>query len=270
MRLRGRKFKQGLEAQTDLVVLEPQKLKGRWSEFFGNDRPIMIEIGMGKGRFITQMSARNPEINYIGMDMFDELLQRGSEKARAIWREKGEERVPNLALVRGNAEFLEDMFEPGELTRIYLNFSDPWPKSKHGKRRLTHPLFLMRYKRLLSDIGEIHFKTDSLSLFEFSLNSFADTGLQLRNVSLHLHRDELREDLVMTEYETKFVGLGQPIYRLEAVIGARALAEHRERLDAEHADQERRAEEALARRKAGLAIAGDADEELEAEEDRAD
>ncbi|MEK0317398.1 tRNA (guanosine(46)-N7)-methyltransferase TrmB [Cohnella sp. 56] len=267
MRLRGRKFKQGLEEQADLVVLEPQKLKGRWHTFFGNDRPIMIEIGMGKGRFITQMSARNPDINFIGMDMFDELLQRGSEKARAVWREKGEERVPNLALVRGNAEFLEEMFEPGELTRIYLNFSDPWPKSKHGKRRLTHPLFLMRYKRLLSDIGEIHFKTDSLSLFEFSLNSFADAGLQLRNISLHLHRDELREDLVMTEYETKFVGLGQPIYRLEAVIGARALAAYREQLDAGHAEQERRAEEALARRRSGQAAVPDEDEDEEREAD---
>lgn len=256
MRLRGRKFKQGLEEQKDLVVLEPQRLKGRWREFFGNDRPIMIEIGMGKGRFITQMSVRNPEINYIGMDMFDELLQRGSEKARAVWREKGEERVPNLALVRGNAEYLEEMFEPGELTRIYLNFSDPWPKSKHGKRRLTHPLFLLRYKRLLSDLGEIHFKTDSLSLFEFSLNSFAETGLQLRNISLHLHRDELREDLVMTEYETKFVGLGQPIYRLEAVVGELALTDYRAGLQDKLAAEQARAQAALQRRRGALTAEG--------------
>ncbi|MCC3375587.1 tRNA (guanosine(46)-N7)-methyltransferase TrmB [Cohnella sp. REN36] len=241
MRLRGRKnIRESLEAQPELVILEPQKWKGRWHEFFGNDHPIHIELGMGKGRFISQNSVLRPHINYIGMDIFDELLRRGSEKARAAWAEKGHDRVPNLALVRGNVEYLEQMFEPGELERIYLNFSDPWPKSKHGKRRLTHPRFLLKYKQLLSDIGEIHFKTDSRSLFEFSLNSFSDTGLQMRNISLDLHRDELREDLVMTEYETKFVGMGQPIYRLEAVLGEKALQEHRRQIAEAFAASERK------------------------------
>jgi tRNA (guanine-N7-)-methyltransferase len=143
MRLRGKKnVRESLEQQPDLVVLEPQQWRGRWHEFFGNDAPIHVELGMGKGQFISRMSANNPQINYIGMDIFDELLRRGSEKARAVWREKGHEgRVPNLALVRGNVEYLELMFEPGELSRIYLNFSDPWPKSKHARRRLTHPGF---------------------------------------------------------------------------------------------------------------------------------
>ncbi|QJD88456.1 tRNA (guanosine(46)-N7)-methyltransferase TrmB [Cohnella herbarum] len=229
MRLRGRKnIRESLERQPDLVVLEPQKLKGRWHEFFGNDNPIRIECGMGKGQFISRMSANNPDINYIGMDIYDELLRRGSEKARALWKnEKGQDDVPNLALVRGNVEFLEMMFEPGELERIYLNFSDPWPKSKHGKRRLTHPRFLKKYKEVLSDIGEIHFKTDSLSLFEFSLNSFSAVEYQMRNISLDLHRGGIREDLVLTEYETKFVGQGMPIYRLEAVIGEKVQREHR-------------------------------------------
>lgn len=230
MRLRGRKnmFRESLERQPDLVVLEPQALKGRWHEFFGNDNPIHIECGMGKGQFISRMSGNNPHINYIGMDMYDELLRRGSEKARKLWKnEKNADEVPNLALVLGNVENLEEMFEPGELERIYLNFSDPWPKSKHGKRRLTHPRFLMKYKEVLSEIGEIHFKTDSLSLFEFSLNSFSDTEIQMRNISLDLHRNGLREDLVLTEYETKFVGQGMPIYRLEAVVGAKVQGEHR-------------------------------------------
>lgn len=229
MRLRGRKnIRESLEQQPDLVVLEPQKLKGRWHEFFGNDHPIHLECGMGKGQFISTMSCNNPQLNYIGMDIYDELLRRGSEKARALWKAKNNTGdVPNLALVRGNAEFLEEMFEPGELQRVYLNFSDPWPKAKHARRRLTHPRFLRKYAAVLSDIGEIHFKTDSLSLFEFSLNSFSAAQIQMRNISLDLHRDSLREDLVMTEYETKFVGQGMPIYRLEAVVGERVIHEHR-------------------------------------------
>ncbi len=241
MRLRGRKnIRESLEAQPELVVLEPNKWKGKWREFFGNDRPIHVELGMGKGRFISTQSVRNPDINYIGMDMYDELLRRGSEKARAAWREAGADRVPNLALVRGNVEFLEDMFEPGELERIYLNFSDPWPKSKHARRRLTHPRMLEKYKLALNERGEIHFKTDSLTLFEFSLNSFSDCGLQMRNISLHLHRETLREDLVLTEYEAKFVGLGQPIYRLEAVVGERAIADNADRIASERAAERKR------------------------------
>ncbi|BBI32130.1 tRNA (guanine-N(7)-)-methyltransferase [Cohnella abietis] len=242
MRLRGRKnIRESLEKQPDLVVLEPEKLKGRWHEFFGNDNPIRIECGMGKGQFISRMSANNPDINYIGMDIYDELLRRGSEKARALWKsEKGVDEVPNLALVRGNVEFLEKMFEPGELERIYLNFSDPWPKSKHGKRRLTHPRFLMKYKHVLSDIGEIHFKTDSLTLFEFSLNSFSDIEYQMRNISLDLHRNGIRDDLVLTEYEAKFVGQGKPIYRLEAVIGEKIQQEHRTLVAEDLAEQARR------------------------------
>lgn len=229
MRLRGRKnIRESLEQQPDLVVLEPHEYRGRWHEFFGNDRPIHAELGMGKGQFISRMSANNPDINYIGMDIYDELLRRGSEKARALWKEeKGLDEVPNLALVRGNVEELDLMFEPGELQRVYLNFSDPWPKSKHARRRLTHPRFLMKYKYVLSEIGEIHFKTDSLSLFEFSLNSFSDTEIQMRNISLDLHRHGVRDDLVLTEYETKFVGQGMPIYRLEAVIGDKIREQHR-------------------------------------------
>ena len=241
MRLRGRKtVREQLERQKDLIVFEPQKLKGRWREFFGNDNPIHIECGMGKGQFISRLSASNPHLNYIGMDMYDELLSRASEKARALWKEeKKSDIVPNLALVRGNVEELENMFEDGELERVYLNFSDPWPKSKHGKRRLTHPRFLSKYKRALNEAGEIHFKTDSLSLFEFSLNSFSDARLQMRNVSLDLHRNGVREDLVLTEYEAKFVGQGKPIYRLEAVVGERAVEEHRRRV-AEELDKQLR------------------------------
>ncbi|MFC4776865.1 tRNA (guanosine(46)-N7)-methyltransferase TrmB [Paenibacillus sp. GCM10023252] len=228
MRLRGRKgIRESLEAQPELVVLDASEHKGRWHEFFGNDRPIYVELGMGKGRFISEMSARNPEINFIGVDMYDELIRRASEKARLAWQERGFEEPQNLALLRANIEGIETMFAPGELTRIHLNFSDPWPKSKHARRRLTHPRFLAKYMELLNERGEIHFKTDSQSLFEFSLNSFAEMELVMRNISLHLHKDGPREDLVFTEYETKFMEKGQNIYRLEAVIGAAALADHR-------------------------------------------
>ncbi|MFF2091118.1 tRNA (guanosine(46)-N7)-methyltransferase TrmB [Paenibacillus sp. NPDC058174] len=228
MRLRGRKgIRESIEAQPELVVLDAAPHKGKWHEFFGNDNPIYIELGMGKGRFISHMSARNPEINFIGVDMYDELIRRASEKARAVWEEKGEQSPPNLALLRANIEHIENMFDPGELERIHLNFSDPWPKSKHARRRLTHPRFLAKYAQLLNERGEIHFKTDSQSLFEFSLNSFAEVEMQLRNISLHLHKEGPREDLVFTEYEMKFMGKGQPIYRLEAVIGETALEQYR-------------------------------------------
>jgi len=241
MRLRGRKnIRESLEAQPDLVVLEPQKWRGKWREFFGNDRPIYAELGMGKGQFISRMSILHPDINFIGVDIYDELLRRASEKARAAWRELGHDRVPNLALVRGNVEYLEQMFAPGEISRIYLNFSDPWPKKKHAKRRLTHPRYLLKYRTVLNEDGEIHFKTDSMTLFEYSLNTFSDAGLQMRNITLDLHRDGVREDLVMTEYETKFHSQGKPIYRLEAVVGARAIEENRQRIAREWEKEMRR------------------------------
>ncbi|AFH59750.1 tRNA (guanosine(46)-N7)-methyltransferase TrmB [Paenibacillus caseinilyticus] len=240
MRLRGRKgIKEALEAQPELVVLEPEMYKGKWSEAFGNDRPIHVEFGMGKGRFISQLSALNPEINYIGVDMYDELIRRGSEKAKESREEHGGD-LSNLRLVRFNIEHIENMFEAGEIERIYLNFSDPWPKKRHARRRLTHAGFVNKYRVILNERGEIHFKTDSRSLFEFSLNSFCDLGIRLRNISLDLHAEGLRTDLVMTEYETKFSGKGMPIFRLEAVIGQQALDRHLDSLqrrEREEADE---------------------------------
>lgn len=229
MRLRGRKgIRESLESQPELVVLDAAPHRGKWKQFFGNDNPIYVELGMGKGQFISQMSVRNPHINFIGVDMYDELLRRASEKARLAWEEKEVPHPPNLALLRANIEGIETMFAPGELERIYLNFSDPWPKSKHARRRLTHERFVTKYREILNENGEIHFKTDSVSLFEFSLNSFADMELVMRNISLNLHKDGPREDLVFTEYETKFYEKGQPIHRVEVVIGEEALRKHRE------------------------------------------
>ncbi|MFC5648279.1 tRNA (guanosine(46)-N7)-methyltransferase TrmB [Paenibacillus solisilvae] len=239
MRLRGRKgILESLEAQPELVVLDAAPLKGRWRDFFGNDKPIYVELGMGKGRFISDMSVRNPHINFIGIDMYDELIRRASDKARLAWEAHGAPQTPNLALLRANIEKIEDIFGSNEIERIHLNFSDPWPKAKHGRRRLTHPRFVAKYIEILNDKGEIHFKTDSQSLFEFSLNSFSDMELHMRNISLHLHKETLRDDLVLTEYEAKFVEKGNNIHRVEVVIGEKALAAHREaKLAAQIIDQ---------------------------------
>lgn len=232
MRLRGRKgIRENLEMQTDLVILDPSNYKGRWAEVFGNDRPIYIELGMGKGQFISGMSVKYPDVNFIGMDMYDELVRRSSEKVRTIWEEQGG-KPDSVRLALGNIESLEDFFDENEIERIYLNFSDPWPKAKHGRRRLTHPRFLDKYKHVLNDEGEIHFKTDSRDLFQFSLNAFAAKGLQMNNISLSLHGQGIAENNVMTEYESKFVGQGMPIHRVEVVIGEKALARyHKHKMD---------------------------------------
>lgn len=233
MRLRGRKgIREAIERQQELVILTPSDYKGRWAEFFGNDKPIHVELGMGKGKFIAEMSVLHPDINFIGVDMYDELVRRASEKARiAADREDGG--APhNLALARMNIERIEEAFAEGEIERIYLNFSDPWPKKKHARRRLTHSGFVHKYEQLLNERGEIHFKTDSRTLFEFSLNTFADLGLRMRNISLDLHADGPAPNNVMTEYESKFSGRGFPIHRMEVVIGGSALQKHLEQLKA--------------------------------------
>ena len=228
MRLRGRKgIREDIERQSDLVILNPKEYKGKWAEVFGNGKPIHAELGMGKGRFISQMSLKHPEFNFIGIDMYDELIRKASDKARAS-REglDDQEGISNLRLVLCNIEYLEEVFAEGELERIYLNFSDPWPKKRHARRRLTHRGFLEKYIRLLNERGEIHLKTDSQLLFEFSLNSFADSGLRMRNISLNLHAEGPHPDHVMTEYEMKFSGQGMNIHRCEVVVGAKALEEH--------------------------------------------
>ncbi|MEC0238595.1 tRNA (guanosine(46)-N7)-methyltransferase TrmB [Paenibacillus dokdonensis] len=230
MRLRGRKgIRENLEQQEGFVILDPRSYKGKWHTLFGNDHPIYVELGMGKGQFISQMSFRNPDINFIGIDMYDELIRRASEKARWAWSERNVEDPPNLRLALANVEFLEEVFAEGELERIFLNFSDPWPKAKHARRRLTHPRFLEKYRGLLNANGEIHLKTDSQTLFEFSLNAFADYGLQMTNISLNLHREGPNEAHVMTEYETKFFGQGVHIHRCEAIVGDEALERYQER-----------------------------------------
>ncbi|HEX7055904.1 MAG TPA: tRNA (guanosine(46)-N7)-methyltransferase TrmB [Bacilli bacterium] len=218
MRLRGNKrVKEWMERENRLIVRDHKQNKGKWREFFGNDKPIFAELGMGKGGFISEMSLLHPEANFIGIDMYDLLIGRAAELAFRLWREQRGGEPDNLALMRMNIEYLEEAFADGEIERIYLNFSDPWPKARHARRRLTHPRFLQKYMRILNERGEIHFKTDSPSLFEFSLNAIAETGLKMRNISLDLHKNGNIPGNVMTEYEKKFVQQGKNIFRLEIV-----------------------------------------------------
>ena len=210
MRLRNKPWAEDyLNEHQDLVVPNPEDYKGRWNELFGNDNPVHIEVGTGKGQFITGMAQANPDINYIGIELFDSVIVIAAKKAVDAGQPS------NLRLLNVNGSKLEEYFAKGDVSRVYLNFSDPWPKTRHAKRRLTHAGFLSLYENVLIDNGEIHFKTDNRGLFEYSLISMTDYGMQLKLVSLDLHNDDV-EDNIMTEYEEKFSSKGQPIYRLEA------------------------------------------------------
>lgn len=207
MRLRNVKGSRELIAENKYVI-EETGMKGKWHEIFGNKNPIHIEIGMGKGKFITELAKRNPQINYIGIEKYSSVLVRAIEK-----REK-EEDMQNLYFIRMDAEYIEDVFDKGEVAYIYLNFSDPWPKDRHAKRRLTSEQFLSRYKNILSDGGGVTFKTDNTALFDFSLEEADKAGWKKVNVTRDLHNSEFAEGNVMTEYETKFSEMGNPIYRM--------------------------------------------------------
>lgn len=191
------------------LVKEPEKFKGIWKkEFFQNDNPLHIEIGTGKGTFINTLAARNSQINYLGVEKVEDVLLKAVQKCYT-------NNLPNLAFLWIDVNNIVDYFSPGEVDRLYINFCDPWPKNRHTKRRLTYKEFLLMYKKILSDQGEIHFKTDNEGLFEFSLNEFSDQGWRLKNISLDLYKN-LPDDNIATEYEEKFVQKGNKIFRLEA------------------------------------------------------
>jgi len=211
MRVRNRKgATELLEAHPQYVMLNPADAKGRWQEIFGNDHPIHVEVGSGKGAFVSGMAKANPEINYIGIDIQKSVLSYALDKVLAT-------DVPNIKLLWVDGSDLTDYFEEGEIDRLYLNFSDPWPKKRHEKRRLTYQSFLATYQQILPENGEIHFKTDNRGLFEYSLVSFSQYGMKLKGVWLDLHASDF-EDNVLTEYEQKFANKGQVIYRVEAAF----------------------------------------------------
>ena len=198
-------------AQSKYVVHEPEKCKGKWKEVFGNDRPIHIEIGMGKGKFIMGMAEANPDINYIGIEKYSSVLLRAIQKME-------ENELPNVVFIRMDAEDICEVFDKGEIDKIYLNFSDPWPKDRHAKRRLTSKQFFERYDGILKKDGIVEFKTDNDLLFQFSLEQVPEAGWNLDKFTWDLHNDEeMVKGNVMTEYEEKFSKLGIKIKYLKAV-----------------------------------------------------
>ena len=196
-------------AASPFVIQEPEKNRGRWNEVFGNNNPIEIEVGMGKGKFIMELTAAHPEINYIGIERYSSVLLRGLQKRAEI-------DLPNIYFMRVDAKDLADIFEKGEVSRIYLNFSDPWPKDRHAKRRLTSVNFMEVYDKVLKPDGVVEFKTDNRGLFEFSLGSIQEAGWKIKYHTFDLHHSEYAEGNVMTEYEMKFSSKGNSICKLVA------------------------------------------------------
>lgn len=208
MRLRNIPGSREAIAENPYCILEEDPQKGNWSSIFGNDHPIHIEVGMGKGRFLMTLAKQNPDINYIGIEKYSSVLVRGLEKLE-------EEPLENVRFIRMDAEKLTEMFAPEEVSMIYLNFSDPWPKDRHAKRRLTSQAFLARYDEILKKEGHIEFKTDNKDLFQFSLEQVEPAGWSLDAFSWDLHHDEaLNAGNVMTEYEEKFSSMGNPICKM--------------------------------------------------------
>ncbi|SOC03436.1 tRNA (guanine-N(7)-)-methyltransferase [Ureibacillus xyleni] len=216
MRLRNKPWaEEFINSHPEIIIPTPENYKGKWNEAFGNNNPLHIEVGTGKGQFVTGMAQANPEINYIGIELYDSVIVSALEKVIAA------NTPPNLRLLKVNGADLAKYFTKNDVSRVYLNFSDPWPKTRHAKRRLTHEGFLKLYESILIDNGEIHFKTDNRGLFEFSLISMSEYGMLLKFVSLNLHADEPKDN-IMTEYEEKFSAKGQPIYRLESQFISKA------------------------------------------------
>ncbi|MBO6145913.1 MAG: tRNA (guanosine(46)-N7)-methyltransferase TrmB [Bacilli bacterium] len=207
MRLKNVKGADKVIEASKYIILKPEDYKGKWKEVFNNSNPIHIEIGMGKGDFIIGMAKNNPNINFIGIEMYDSVIVKAVNKLE-------NEEINNIRLIRMDARLIEDVFDK-EIDLIYLNFSDPWPKNRNAKRRLTHERFLNRYENIFKGKKTIFMKTDNIDLFSFSIESLSEYGYKLKNVSLDLHNSDF-EGNVMTEYEKKFSSKGVRINRLEA------------------------------------------------------
>ncbi|MBE5940415.1 MAG: tRNA (guanosine(46)-N7)-methyltransferase TrmB [Lachnospiraceae bacterium] len=210
MRLRNVKGSRETIANSTFTIDNPEDYKGKFKELFGNDNPIQIEVGMGKGRFITDLATLNPDINYIGIEKYSSVLVRAIEKRELL-------DINNLFFIRMDAEDLEKVFEKGEVDKIYLNFSDPWPKDRHAKRRLTSRQFFGRYDTILKQGGIVEFKTDNTDLFNFSLEEIPFSAFKVTHYTYDLHNDEtMNQGNIMTEYEEKFSSMGNPIHKLIA------------------------------------------------------
>lgn len=212
MRLRNVKYaKELLNSYPNIVIANPKKHAGQWHDVFGDQKPIELEIGCGKGKFIYEKAEANPEINYIGIEKFDSVIVRALEKSLV-------NPLNNLRLIRFDAQELDHVFKNNEISKVYLNFSDPWPKTRQAKRRLTSPKFLESYKKILKPNGSIHLKTDNYGLFEYSMMMLNDKEeFEIECISLDLYKN-LPDDNIQTEFEMKFIKLEKPIYYIKAKL----------------------------------------------------
>ena len=205
MRLRNITGARDVIAASEYVIQEPEKEKGCWKEVFETPGELHIEVGMGKGRFLHEMAVQNPHINYVGIEMYSSVLLRALQKMEL-------DPLTNLKFLCIDARLLPDVFDKGEVDHIYLNFSDPWPKDRHAKRRLPSRQFLARFDQILKPEGRISFKTDNRDLFDFALEELEPAGWKAEVVTYDLHADEvLCEGNIMTEYEERFSSKGNPI-----------------------------------------------------------
>ena len=205
MRLKNIKGAKEKIQKSPYIITNPEQYKGSYKSLFGNNNPINLEIGMGKGDFIIEMAQKSPNINFIGIEKFDSVILRATQKLENT-------KINNLKLIRFDATEIEEIFDK-EISTIYLNFSDPWPKNRHEDRRLTSQKFLKRYDNIFKTKHHIIQKTDNRHLFEYSLKSFTDYNYKIKTISLDLHQDKI--DNTETEYEKRFVSLGYPIYMIE-------------------------------------------------------
>ena len=205
MRLRNITGSRERIGESKFVVHDPEGNKGNWMGIFGNNNPVHIEIGMGKGRFLMDMAKAHPEINFVGIEKYSSVLLRAVQKME-------QEPLPNVRFIRVDAEMIAEIFNKEEVERIYLNFSDPWPKDRHAKRRLPSKEFLARYDKILKKDGQLEFKTDNMDLFRFALEELEPAGWHAEKVTFDLHHDEeMLEGNIMTEYEERFSSQGNPI-----------------------------------------------------------
>lgn len=207
MRLRNIPEARDVIAATELVIKEAEKYKGHWQDFWENDKPLHIEVGMGKGQFMMGMAAAHPEINYIGIEMYSSVLLRAIQKLE-------KDPLPNLRFLQIDAKDIEEYFGESEVDKLYLNFSDPWPKDRHAKRRLPSRQFLSRFGHIIKKDSVIEFKTDNRGLFDFAVEEVAPAGWEILEITYDLHHDEkMNAGNIMTEYEEKFSAKGNPIYK---------------------------------------------------------
>lgn len=216
MRLRKKPWARPELEACSFVVTNPSQYKGKWKDFFNNDNEIYLELGCGRGKFIAENAVKNKDKNFIGIDIKDEVLVYAKRRVEEVFKENNKE-IDNVALIPMEIAFIENVFDKDEVSRIYLNFSTPWPKKRHNKRRLTYVTFLERYKKFLKKESEIWFKTDQEDFFNDSIEYFKEAGFEIKYLTYDLHSSDFEEN-IMTEYETKFSSMGMKIMFLIAKL----------------------------------------------------